>query len=203
MKVKLQRIQTSPKGIVIQVLPPNEVSDSKNAKIVKGLRDMLEEFNYIENAAFAQNYRDFTGLILERNPFNMAQEFLNILSANSGEGTRSYLLCEALSKFPKADFIRWADANWLKDVSRAWFSDSGLGIDVQADVISEAYGQDIQIQDIIDHVVTYKPGEYKKPLQQDLERITSRFRDLYGFNLTPGYARFLVKREDKDSDLPF
>lgn len=198
----MKRIRTSPKGIILEVIPPNEVSDSKHAKLIRGIYQIFLD-RYVYEPPYAQeiSYLEFEKV----DPFSLAGRYLDILSANRGEGTKSYLLCEALSKFPRIDYARFGDPNCIDGVSRAWFNEFGIGIDVQADIISENYGIDIQIQDIIDHVTEFKPGQYKKPLQQELQGILNHFRELFDFNLTTGYARFLcgIKPKVTNDDLPF
>lgn len=183
--------------MTLTVSAPNEVTDSKHAKLIRGINQLLWNRNVWISAT-----EQGGGISQEQDPFIMASQYLCILQANVGEGTKSYLICEALSKFPKSCFERWGDPNCIKDVSRAWFAEHGVQIDVQAEVITSTYGVEISIQDIIDHVMTYKPGEYKKPLQDELERLLGDFRELFDFNLTPGYARFLANLKLK-SDLPF
>lgn len=186
MKTRLNSIDVSSAGIVIEVVPPNQVTDSRHAKLIAGI------------------WRGFANEN-EESPFVLAEQFLDILAANDGEGTLSFLLSESLTKFPLKSFYRWGDPNKAKEVSRAWITEKGVDLDVQADIVSELYHRAVSTEDIIEHVLEFRPGQYKKPLQVELEKVISTFRQCYGFRLTAAYARFLMQCRfgNQNEQLPF
>lgn len=190
MKAQIKGIERTESGVFINVLPPNQVTDSKHAQLIKGLKTITGKYKKIPH---------------DQNPFILAREFMDILTANDSEGTKSYILSENISKFPQGDFIRFGDRNWLKDVSRSWFSEAGTRLDVQVDIMNGVHGKEFTTSDIIDHVREHKPGEYIKPLQDEINSVTLEFSRLFDFKLTPAYARFLLGIEfnPKNKNLPF
>ncbi len=192
MKAQIIGYENTPAGLTLQVLPPNEVTDSKHAKLIRGLKYVLE------NSRFQSELDNY----LENDPFTLSREYLDILSASDGAGTLSYIIAESLTRFPKKDFERFGDRNCLGSVSRAWFNDRGTHLDVQADIISLAHSRDITTNDLTEHVMTFKPGEYSKPLAFELSRILTAFRNNFDFNLTPAYARFLLDTKVANNDAP-
>ena len=103
------------------------------------------------------------------------------------------VLAEYLNAFPKADFGRWGDPNCLGDVSKSWFRKSGINLDVQVDEINEVAPIRITIDDIIEFVKKWKPGAYKSPAQEMVERIEERFKELTTFRIKEYYAEHLLR----------
>ena len=95
--------------------------------------------------------------------------------------------------FPRSDFERFGDRNRLIDVSKRWFDEQGINIDVQAMVITENVGFEIEIQDIIDFVMTWRPSRYINPAQLLVRRIEARWFELVGFRIKDYYVEHLTK----------
>lgn len=191
MRAQVKGIENNEQGVFINVLPPNQVTDSKHAQLIQGLKSITTRYKKIPH---------------HQNPFILAGEFMDILAANASEGTASYILSENISKFPQRDFIRFGDKNWLRDVSRSWFSDNGVNLDVQIDIINGVHGKEFTESDVIDHVRQYKPGDYFRPLQGEITSLTNEFSRLFGFKLTVAYAKFLLGvkyNPDKNKNIPF
>lgn len=198
MNPQLKGFEKKEAGIFIEVSVPNPITNSKHAKLLKGLK-----------AAFTRG-SDFTGdalLDAQDSPFFLAELYMRAIDANDGVGTKSYIISEELRKFPVKDFIRFGDKNCLKDVSRAWFSDSGISLDVQADIIQDLHCVYISTNDLIEHVMTYKPGQYMEPLAEEINSILATFQDRFGFKLNIPYAKFLIELgqevQKPEEKLPF
>lgn len=182
MRLRLNSISTDTIRPVIELIPAREVTDSKHAKIIKGMKKIAGE-DYLS-------------------PFVIAEEFLQLVEANHADGTKSFIICEGLGKFSKRSFCRFSDKNNISSVSRAWWNESGLPLDVQAEIISEQYGREITTEDLVEHVMEFAPGKCKEPFQQEINLIKNDFKKYYDFDLTIGYARFLVFT-DRPVDSPF
>lgn len=76
MKAQIKGIERTESGVFINVLPPNQVTDSKHAQLIKGLKTITGKYKKIPH---------------DQNPFILAREFMDILTANDSEGTRSYI----------------------------------------------------------------------------------------------------------------
>lgn len=186
MRILLKNIRPEPDRIVLELTAPRQVTDSKHAKVLAGLKNNLDTWMLPPGT----------------DPFQLAATFLEILSASDGIGTASYIIAESLTKFPKGDFLRFGDKNHLKDVSRAWFKDTGVPLDVQLEIINEVFIKEYTINDLIEHVSEFPPGRYKKPLANELSFIIGNFSHAYGFTLTYAYAKALLSLRN-DNIIPF
>lgn len=188
--MKLQGIESEGVNIVIRVSSPNQVTDSKHARVLKGMAKMIFDLD-----------REI------KSPFDLAYEYLNLLAGADETGTVSYMISESLGKFPITDFYRFGDRNCVKDVSRSWFNEKGISLDVQSEILMDIYHRYFDTDMLIDHVMSHKPGQYAQPLEAELNHVMSEFFSNYNVKLTPSYANFLVgltKQETKkDNSLPF
>lgn len=100
---------------------------------------------------------------------------------------------ESVFLIRKADFERWGDKNLIKDVSKAWFSDDTLALDVKVEQLSEDTGMNITEDDVIEFIKANKPGCYKSPFEVLLDAIEIRFKEVAGFKLQDYYAEHLIK----------
>ncbi|WP_421830235.1 hypothetical protein [Larkinella sp.] len=103
------------------------------------------------------------------------------------------VLDEHLAPFPKEDFERWGDKNWLPDVSRSWFKKTGRHLDVQVDEINAIAPAQVSIEAILDFVRTYKPNSYQSPAQVIRLNLEDRFRQLTGFRIKDYYVEHLIR----------
>jgi hypothetical protein len=103
------------------------------------------------------------------------------------------VLAEHLNAFPKDDFERWGDPNYLSDVSKSWFKRTGANLDVQVQEINEVAPIPVTIDDIIAFVRQWRPKAYQSPAQGIVERIEERFKELTTFRIKDYYAEHLIR----------
>jgi hypothetical protein len=103
------------------------------------------------------------------------------------------IISERLRPFPKADFERFGDRNWLGDVSKVWFDKLGTNIDVQAMELSENDGLDVSVDNIVEFVKVYKPNSYKNAACLRKEAIEARWFEVVGFRIKDYYVEHLLK----------
>jgi hypothetical protein len=117
------------------------------------------------------------------------------------------VLDEYLNPFPKTDFERWGDANYLDSVNKKWFKKSGTNLDVQVDEINEVAPIRVTLDDVIQYVQRWKPGAYQSAPQNMLERIEERFKDLTSFRIKDYYADHLLRSSmhthESTEEVPF
>ncbi|MCC5613455.1 hypothetical protein LC612_43980, partial [Nostoc sp. CHAB 5834] len=65
-------------------------------------------------------------------PLELAKIYLTLLNEDAADYSKEGAINDYLRPFPKDDFLRWGDKNWLSDVSNAWCSKEGTPLDVQA-----------------------------------------------------------------------
>ena len=116
-------------------------------------------------------------------------------------------IANTLSCFPKVDFESWGDRNCLADVGRGWFRADGLHLDTQAQEMTEMSGFEIEIQDLVDFVMKFKPGTYRNPAQIKLKQIEARFKSVTTFGIKDYYVQHLILvcqyEGMSDDSLPF
>jgi len=127
------------------------------------------------------------------NPYELARLWKTYRSEARMYVSVESVLAEYLNPFPKGDFEKNGDANWLPDVAKAWFKKSGVNLDVQVDEINEVAPIRITMDDVIAFVRTCKPGTYKSPMQEMLERIEERFKEVTTFRIKDYYAEHLMR----------
>ncbi|MVM36492.1 hypothetical protein GO730_00530 [Spirosoma sp. HMF3257] len=115
-----------------------------------------------------------------------------LLSDDQNDYSKEGAINDALRPFPKADFERWGDKNWLSDVSNAWFDKEGINLDVQAMEISEYYNGDVTVDELIEYVRAWKPGKYRTIYRRQLDELENRWFDLFGFKVNKRYAESLT-----------
>lgn len=119
------------------------------------------------------------------------------------------ILAEYLRVFPKADFEIHGDPNHLVDVGRSWFKKDAVNLDVQLMEINDMHlhSEYVTVQDAIEFVMQFKPGTYKNPAQQVLERIEQRFKAVTTFQIKEYYVQHIIRMCDMEPidslDLPF
>lgn len=127
------------------------------------------------------------------NPYELARLWKTYRSEARMYVSVESVLAEYLNPFPKGDFEKNGDANWLPDVAKAWFKKSGVNLDVQVDEINEVASIRITMDEVIAFVRTCKPGTYKSPMQEMLERIEERFKEVTTFRIKDYYAEHLMR----------
>ena len=121
---------------------------------------------------------------------------------------KSSVIDEFLKPFPKADFERWGDKNTIGDVSKGWFSKSGLNIDTQVQEMNSVHGLGIEIEDVIEFVKIYRRNGYVSPPAQKLKALEERWKELTTFGIKEYYIDHLLKANSfqpaiEESDVPF
>ncbi|KAL6982195.1 hypothetical protein U1Q18_052311 [Sarracenia purpurea var. burkii] len=96
---------------------------------------------------------------------------------------KNSVINEHLKPFPKTDFERWGDKNWLTDVSKSWFNKEGLNLDVQIQEMNHLYELEITIDDVLEFVRTYRRNAYSSPAAQKVKALENRFKELTSFAL--------------------
>lgn len=119
-------------------------------------------------------------------------------------------ISENLKRFPKEDFERFGDANWLVDVSKSWFQKDGANLDVQLGEMNATrpLKKKVKMDDVIAFVRAHKPGGYVNPMERRMKDIERRFRELTTFGLKDYYAEHLVRmayftQRHTDDQVPF
>lgn len=103
------------------------------------------------------------------------------------------VLAEYLNPFPKGDFERWGDANHMDGVAKQWFRKGGVNLDVQVDEINEVAPIRVTIDDVIEFVTKWKPGRFKSGVQETLEQVEERFKEVTTFKIKDYYAEHLLR----------
>ncbi|MEA5257184.1 hypothetical protein VB264_05255 [Arcicella aquatica] len=121
---------------------------------------------------------------------------------------KNSVIDEFLIPFPKADFERWGDKNVLGDVSKSWFSKSGLNLDTQVQEMNTVTGLGIEIEDVIEFVKTYRRNSYVSPPAQKVKALEERWRALTSFAVKDYYIDHLIKANSyqptiETNDVPF
>jgi hypothetical protein len=149
------------------------------------------------------NLQDLSGYIYQHctNPAEMAACYLELRDCFREYSDKNDFIQANLSGFPRASFLRWSDKNLMPQVSRAWFDDKGLALDVQAEILTGAYFSEISIQDIVDFVLEYKKGKYINEKQVLIARYRDRVAELCGFKVTEQYIEHLAEVVTKTPEL--
>jgi hypothetical protein len=127
------------------------------------------------------------------NPYELAKMWIMCnIEARDYTSTET-IINENVFEIRKECFERWGDKNWLSDVSKKWFDDNAVQLDVKIEIINENNSMELTIDDIIEFVRKYKPGKYLNPQQELLQRIEEQFKAVCGFNLKDYYADHLIK----------
>ena len=104
-------------------------------------------------------------------------------------------IANGLRRFPKANLESHCDKKYLDSVSKKWFDQKGTHIDVQAMNMTESSGYEIDMQDIIDFVKSYAPGQYKNAIEIVMIDIEARWKELTGFVIKDYYVQHLLSFE--------
>lgn len=125
-------------------------------------------------------------------PVELARIYLSLANEDRNDYSKGGAINDCLRPFPKDDFVRWGDKNWLSDVSNAWFHKEGTPLDVQAMEISEYYSGEVSLDDLVEYVREWKPGKYRTVHKRQLDEVESRWFSLFGFRLNKRYAESLT-----------
>ncbi|GAB3886044.1 hypothetical protein [Spirosoma agri] len=125
-------------------------------------------------------------------PLELSRIYLDLLSEERSDYSKEGAINDCLRPFPKTDFERWGDANWLSDVSNAWFDKEGSPLGTQAMEISEYYNGEVTENDLVEYVRTWKPGKYRTVHKRQLDELEARWLDLFGFKISKRYAESLT-----------
>ena len=153
-----------------------------------------------------QEYQDY---VFEhtQNPYEMAKLWMKMKADAAGFVSNETIIAAHLPAFPKEDFERWGDKNWLTDVSKSWFKKDAINLDVKVEEINTQVGCSITLDECIEFVKKYKPNSYKNPMQLKQEALESRFKEIAGFNIKDYYAEHLMKSCEfsllEASEVPF
>jgi hypothetical protein len=128
----------------------------------------------------------------------VSMNYLEALSAEKIDLSIEGIIASNLSPFPKANFEKWGDKNFLKDVSSGYFDNAGLPLDIQANEMIEMYSllldeQEV-IQEIINFVSTYRKGTYITQYKQKLQSAIDDFYTLTGFEPKDYYCQHLINQ---------
>ena len=143
-----------------------------------------------------------------QNPLEIAQLWQSAKTEENAWLDKNSVINEHLKPFPKTDFERWGDKNWLADVSKSWFNKEGLNLDVQIQEMNHLYELEITIDDVIEFVRTYRRNAYSSPAAQKVKALENRFKELTSFALKDYYAEHLIKANTftqtiQTEDVPF
>lgn len=127
------------------------------------------------------------------NPYELAKMWIHVRSEAENFFSKETVINQHFDCIRKTCFERWGDKNWLTDVSKKWFDDDAIELDVKIDSISQESGLEIEVDDVIEFVRQFKPGEYQNPMQLLQSRIEEKFKENCGFNIKSYYADHLVK----------
>lgn len=137
---------------------------------------------------------------------------LTYLACNGMENeefSTSKIISESLTKFPQANFERFGDRNYItKEIKRTYFDNSGCPIDVQADSISNTYGVEITVQDIVDFVCQYPKREFLTKADEERNTLVQITFEQTGFKLSGKFVAiyqrtFLQTAERISEEVPF
>lgn len=143
------------------------------------------------------NEGEFENYLIDnsRNPYELAKIWLKLKSDSENYVDKESILATYLAPFPKEDFERWGDKNWLVSVSKSWFKKNATHLDVQLEEMNSnpQIGLQISLEDCIDFVKKFRPNTYKNPIEIKKSEIEERFKCITGFNLKEYYAEHLMK----------
>ncbi len=125
-------------------------------------------------------------------PLELAKIYLDLLLEERNDYSMEGAINDCLRPFPKDDFLRWGDKNWLSDVASSWFHKEGIALDAQAMEISEYFSGEVTENDLIEYVRMWKPGRYRTVFRRQLDELESRWFNLFGFKLSRKYAESLT-----------
>lgn len=142
------------------------------------------------------------------NPYDLAKMWVDIEADAMNYEGKEAAIHQYIHFIKKTDFERFGDKNHLSDVSKKWFDDRAVEIDVKVEEVSALTGFDISIDDVIEFVKQWKPGAYQNPFQLLRKRIEERFKEITGFGLKDYYAEHLIASceyscQNKKIDVPF
>lgn len=125
------------------------------------------------------------------NPYELARMWKDVSNDAVNYVDKWSIIAEKFYGMKESDFERWGDKNW--NISKKWFFPDAINLDVKVEALSEESGIEIGIEDVIQFVKDYKPGEYMNPRKQLLKKIESKFKEVTGFTIKPYYAEHLIK----------
>ena len=142
-----------------------------------------------------RSWKKLNAHILEhcQNPAELAMCYFQVVAYDPKDGSRAGYLNENLKPFPRTSFIQFGDKNWISDVSAGWFDREGQSLDVQAMELSEGFGKEISIDDIIGFVRDYRKGGYRTPHQVLVKKYEDKWMELTGFRMTEKYLIHLAE----------
>jgi hypothetical protein len=109
-------------------------------------------------------------------------------------------------------FLRFSDRNKLtKRIQQNYLRPDGTPLDVQAEIISETYQKEVDIEDLVEFILSHPDGPetYQNPQQQLIEQLEAHFKGITGFNLTEGFLQLFKQNflqntpEINYKDVPF
>ena len=125
------------------------------------------------------------------NPYELAKMWKDLEADARNYVSKETVISERFYGLKKADLERWGDKNW--NISKKWFFEDAIAIDVKVEALSEECGMEISIDDVLEFVKSYKPGEYKNPRLVLKERVEEKFKEVVGFQIKDYYAEHLIK----------
>jgi hypothetical protein len=131
------------------------------------------------------------------NPYELAKMWVDLKNDVENYISKESVISEKFYGLKKADLERFGDKNW--NISKKWFFEDAIGIDVKVEVLAEESGLEIGIDDVLDFVKSYKPGEYKNPMKVLREKVEDKFKEVAGFQIKDYYAEHLIKSCEYDS----
>lgn len=125
------------------------------------------------------------------NPYELAKMWKDLEADARNYVSKETVISEKFYGFKKADLERWGDKNW--NISKKWFFEDAIALDVKVEALSEECGMEINIDDVLEFVKSYRPGEYKNPRLQLKEKVEEKFKEVTGFQIKDYYAEHLIK----------
>ena len=137
---------------------------------------------------------------------------LSYLACNGLENeefSTSKIISESLTKFPQGNFERFGDKNYItKEIKRTYFDENGISMDVQADSISNTYGVEITVQDIVEFICQYPKREFQTKADEERQTLIQVCFEKTGFKLSGKFIAiyqrtFLQTAERISEEVPF
>lgn len=121
------------------------------------------------------------------------------------------ILAQEIAKTTEQSFCMNGDRNYLnKAIERNYISQEGESIDIQLDIINEAYNSEIEAVDFIAFITSYPHGPDDYISLNDLKKneISSDFHELVGFWISDRFAitfksEYGYPAKTVDKNLPF
>lgn len=145
------------------------------------------------------------------NPFELATLWIKTKADAENWVSKESILNEWLTGIRKEDFEHYGDKNHAGDVSKKWWVKDSVALDAKLHEINDMQllNAEITSEDAIDFIKANKPGTWKNPAHEMVQRIEERFKQATTFRIKDYYVEHLLKScqvavgAENDDDLPF